>query len=57
MKITLKEDVIPIKQRPYRLNPKYKGARMKLVPLFSATLEIRIAPPKCKSITHMHNFG
>ena len=24
MKITLKPDVRPIKQRPYRLNPKYK---------------------------------
>jgi hypothetical protein len=24
MKITLREDARPIKQRPYRLNPKYK---------------------------------
>ena len=32
-------------------------ARMKLVPLFSDTLEIEKAHPKCKSIMHIHYCG
>lgn len=39
MKITLKPDIKPVKQRPYRLNPKYKEkVRLELDKMFEASI-------------------